>query len=1050
MRRRDYLKLMGSAALTSALRLPARAKTPAQTHDVREQFGVSALTLGAAGRQNGLRLSRFVRAGGFADITPTSVLLWWDEASLHVEFRNNEPSPRYKGNPGLAKPNRYPGNGRFDLAAYPDAVYVQFRPSWNADKVYEFAVDSSGAQNGDGFASDVTRLPGRWLAHFKIDWTAVDGIPQQQAFGLNVIRSRGQSSEVLSPIVLDQSLKLCPDLLMFARFGHSSAVVQGKGTLDILANGAKRWQLPSHLLNPGIEECQDLWRQQSALNVPTSSANIDARVRLAQRLHDLLVLEGFSFHTDGSNWRVGPREFYPHEARIAVNHALMAGDEPQACVTLDTYLGQLDRSIRRWFADESPANTRSEQWMSVHSFGPAVEEGNELRVTAMAGALETSLWISEANGAIRIRNVNKGIFDPQEVVLPQHVATAGHPRIVLEQTPWRLVVFDDNGLERWSLREGELFLRLSSEGEVLAVDLRRPLGVEENLYGFGERFNALGQRKNVVTLWGVDCWDGNVHGQLNQAYKNIPLIHSTAGYSLFWNSTYRLRADVGATVEKQCRLTAFGNILDLFIWPCSAQQVLQRYTDLTGKPLIPPPWAFEPWMGGGGRRWANGPLKNAVEEELRVIEHFRELDIPHSAIYAEGSGNSDPKLYEELRDTGLHVFAWMYESMDLTKVRELMPGVPDAELPVLHHRDGSIAFRIDDHKAIIDYTHPAAEKLLRAFWQPRFDLGLAGSMVDFGDVTPDDAIFANGKNGTEMHNFYARSYHAAYSRVFGNARNNDDVLFARAACAGDQQSVCHFAGDHQANFFGMRAALRGGLNAAACGLSNWGPDAGGYAGWPDPEVYIRWTEWAAFCPLMRFHGTTPREPWEYGEETVAIYKKFAWLRESLLPYIMKCADEAHRTGVSMLRPMPFAFPASGKLASCDDQYLFGPDLLIAPMLGPGDSRPVVLPPGMWTDFWTGRSLRGDQLIDAEMPLDRIGIFLRAGAQVLVDLPSSLVPEESMSSRRVRCILATRPLSGERWSVNTSGVEFLIKLGSGRKLEIPLHGKEQWTEAGDEQ
>ncbi len=213
---------------------------------------------------------------------------------------------------------------------------------------------------------------------------------------------------------------------------------------------------------------------------------------------------------------------------------------------------------------------------------------------------------------------------------------------------------------------------------------------------------------------------------------------------------------------------------------------------------------------------------------VNVVNRFAELDIPHSAIYAE-EGNADPKLYAGLKGKNLRVLAWMFASMDLAKVRELLPGKQDSEMPLLHHADGKVAFR-DNKDAIVDYTHPLAAELLRRFWKPRFDLGLAGSMVDFGDMVPDDAVFYNGKRGGEMHNFYAYPYHGTYAEVFQQERGGDYVLFARSGCAGDQHSICYFAGDHQANFFGMRGALRGGLNAASCGLSTWGADAGGYAG----------------------------------------------------------------------------------------------------------------------------------------------------------------------------------------------------------------------------
>ena len=158
-------------------------------------------------------------------------------------------------------------------------------------------------------------------------------------------------------------------------------------------------------------------------------------------------------------------------------------------------------------------------------------------------------------------------------------------------------------------------------------------------------------------------------------------------------------------------------------------------------------------------------------------------------------------------------------------------------------------------------------------------------MVDFGDTIREDDRFYNGRQGAEMHNEYALSYHRLYRETFAAKRGDDFILFARSGFAGDQANIGQFAGDHMPNFTGMRAALRGGLNLASCAFSNWGPDTGGYDGWPDPEVYIRWTEWSTFLPLMRYHETTPREPWEYGEEAIRIYKFYAWLRENLLDYI---------------------------------------------------------------------------------------------------------------------------------------------------------------------
>ncbi len=1049
MKRRECLKLMAAAGAASLVRRNGAETTPeAHLMDASRKafsFGVSALTLGLAGRSHAVEFPRFLRAGGFTQVTPTQASLWWDAEYLHAEFRNIEPDPLNHTHPGLDGPITYPGYGRFYLGSYPDAVYVQCRPSWKNPEVYLFAVDASGQRNRQDFSCDVAWQAEGWTAHFKIPWPLAGGWPGESHFGVNLIRSRGQSSEVLSPAILDQTLTLPPDLLMSARIGNEPGIWSGESFLEMLPSGTQRWQLPAHLLWPDEEERRWLWDGQQKLARPTSPPMLAERVRLAQRLYDMLVLDGFSFHTDGSNWPVRAGEFYPPQARVAVNDALCQGDPLRACAVVDILLQQLDRASRRWFADQSPGNIRAGQWTQVTALGPPQRDGDEIRFDAQAGKYRCPLWLSFCDGAVRLRSGHPGFFQPQQITayaITEGEVTAGDLRVRIESHPWQITVLDNLGKERWSLHHGDLAFRFSSTGKIAAVDLRGKLGKTENVYGFGERFNALGQRGRVVTLWDVDCWDGNIHGQFNQAYKNVPLLHSTAGYSLFWNTTYRMRVDLGNAHPDRYRITVFGSIFDVYLWTTEPERALQSYLRMTGMPILPPRWAFAPWMGGGGRRWSNGPLHNAVKQELHVLDRFRKLDIPHSALYAE-AGNADPALYAGLKDASIHVLAWVWASMDIGRMMELLPGVNREQLPVVRHSNGEIAFR-SEQNAILDYTHPLAAELLSRFWEPRFALGVAGSMVDFGDMVPDDAVFYNGKRGTEMHNYYAASYHATYARVFREKRGDDYVQIARSGCAGDQKSICYFAGDHQTNFLGMRAALRGGLNAAACGLSTWGADAGGYAGWPDPEVYMRWTEWATFCPLMRFHGTTPREPWHYGEKAVAVYKKHAWLRENLMPYIEACARQAHEEGIPLMRPMPFAFPDIAALADCDDQYLFGSDLLIAPVLHRGNSRRVYLPPGTWTDFWTAHSWQGSTAIQATTPIDRIGVFLRAGACVQLDLALSLNPGESMSRGRVKAVLATRPDSGGSTCIRTKGAEYLLIYGKGSKQVIRLGPSSQWT------
>src|SRR5262249_49757467 len=159
----------------------------------------------------------------------------------------------------------------------------------------------------------------------------------------------------------------------------------------------------------------------------------------------------------------------------------------------------------------------------------------------------------------------------------------------------------------------------------------------EVIYGFGERYDRFNQNGNVLTLWGMDNWVGNWCGLRNETYKPLPVFHSSKGYMAFSNSPYRLRAEVGLMNRGRYRLTQHGSIFDYYFWVGSPAAALDSYTALTGKPILPPKWAFEPWIGRGEDAWLMSPLHNAVAEEEAVVKRWETLDIPHSAIYAEGS-----------------------------------------------------------------------------------------------------------------------------------------------------------------------------------------------------------------------------------------------------------------------------------------------------------------------------------------------------------------------------------------------------------------------------
>ena len=226
------------------------------------------------------------------------------------------------------------------------------------------------------------------------------------------------------------------------------------------------------------------------------------------------------------------------------------------------------------------------------------------------------------------------------------------------ETRFRLSFYNAAGKEVTQIGANSLAFRFGSDGKVLAIDFKNHLDSNEVIYGFGERYDCFNENGNVVTLWGTDDWIGNGVGLRNTTYKPLPIFHSSKGYMVFDNSSYRLRGDIGRTDPKQYRLTQQGPIFDFYFYIGSPQESLRSYTALTGRVPLPPKWVFEPWMGRGEGAWAGGPLHNAVWEETNTITRFAELDIPHSAIYAEGRSANSPELHEFATPRGIRILGY--------------------------------------------------------------------------------------------------------------------------------------------------------------------------------------------------------------------------------------------------------------------------------------------------------------------------------------------------------------------------------------------------------
>lgn len=1038
-----------------------------------------------------LSLDRFYRLGGIkTDATPTMCRIAYNKDSLFVIFRCKEKYMTYPFQSHMGTNwNRLESTPVEQDASFPDKVDLFIRPSLDQKGFYHFAVTKEGQsfakmshsdtyekthkgtyQNIVAFRSSVTYTDHEWIAVLCIPWKLLGGMPSS-TIGLLPMRTRWRDGEVSSPVALGFTDRPATDLFIEASLANYPKIFQIKGTLCTLPSGIRRWQRPALVRYPTQAQVRGIAELQQSLQYPTDSTNIGSRIFLVQCWTDLLTLEGFNF--GASTGSIAPEDIFPEDIRRQVNTTLARKEMREACRSLDVYLKKLDNVSKAWFADGSVGDIRKEVWKPIETVNGIEAKDSIFVLHCTAGRYSVDLHLAfPLTGGVRLWAAKQGFFQPPGLmpihckkIADQYRITASGNEVRLSLHPLNIIFYsegcgadDRRGMEGngekeerssqyhqghpgskaaqalFNIRISDIAFRFNPKGGIEAVDVHNHLSEDEAIYGFGEKYDHFDQRGNILTLWGMDDWIGNTVGLHNESYKPIPFFHSSAGYSVFVNSSYRLRADLGKANPGEYRLTLVGPIFDEYIWCTSPQNALRSYTRLTGKPFLPPKWAFEPWIGRTGRAWGGRPLYNAVAEQQRVINEFARRDIPHSAIYAEGSSADNAALYSFVAPRNIRVLSWYYPAISAGEQQRLLPEIQKGALPVLRFKDSAHSVLHDIN--YVDYTNPSAMELSRRWWKHRLDLGVAGSMVDFGDRVPEDAEFYNGKKGAEMHNFYGYYYHKTYSEVFRERRGDDYILFARSASPGDQAWICQFAGDHAANFSGLQGVIKGLLNLSACGFSTWGSDLGGFRGWPDPTVYMRWTQFACFSPLMRSHGRTPREPWEYGDSAEANYSHYAWVRENLLNYIYNEAIYASKTGLPLVQSLAVAFPEEKQLAGVDDEYLFGRDLLVAPVMNDGTSRTVFFPRGKWISLWDGGAVSadvgigGDKSVDtragslapskgvsktsfavsAIVPYDRIPVYLKEGSIIAVVLDSALQFGQSLQSGsgRVNALIITDP------------------------------------------
>jgi alpha-glucosidase len=531
----------------------------------------------------------------------------------------------------------------------------------------------------------------------------------------------------------------------------------------------------------------------------------------------------------------------------------------------------------------------------------------------------------------------------------------------------------------------------------------KTLAPGEKFFGLGEKGGGLDKRGRELTLWNSDT--PGYTDNSDPLYQSVPFyigLRDSVAYGIFFNNSYKTTFNFGAGQQRYSSFSAAGGPLDYFvIYGPTIREVVQRFSELTGRMPMPPLWA----LGYQQSRWSYFP----ETEVRRLAETFREKDIPADVIYLDihymdgyrvftwdSTRFPAPKqMLDDLARDGFKVIPIIDPGVKADSNYEMaragLAGDHFVKYPDQSIHSGEVW---PGQSYFPDFSNPQT----RVWWGDHVaefrKLGVRGFWNDmnepacWGQAFPLETVFNdNGRYSAhkKMHNLYAlHMAQATYEGLLKAYPNERPFILTRAGFAGMQRYAATWTGDNLATEEHLELGIRLMLGMGLSGQPFIGTDIGGFMGTPSPELFARWIEVGALSPFCRTHshyGSNDKEPWSFGENIEEISRKFIKFRYELLPYLYTLFHQASETGEPIWRPLFYEFQDDPTCydGSYQQQFMLGSYILVAPVTRVGQTtKRVYLPEGSWLDWNTEQVYEGKQEIIVDAPLDQLPMFLRNG------------------------------------------------------------------------